>query len=118
MGTSNYLFISSMDVDPDHDRLLNEVYDSEHLPDILKVAGVRSAVRFRKIAGQITIGGIRRPIADDAAPIYHVLYTIERPDVLTSDAWKRAVEQGRWASQVRPHTTNRRQLLLERLDGQ
>ena len=96
MGTSDYLFIASMDVDRDHDRLLNEVYDSEHLPNLIKVPGVRAAVRFRKIAGQITIGGATQPIASDGAPIYHVLYTIEQPDVLTSEAWARAVEQGRW----------------------
>jgi hypothetical protein len=75
-------------------------------------------VRFRKIPGQISIGGVRRPIADDGAPIYHALYTIERPDVLTSGARERAVELDRWPSQVRQHTSNRRELLLERLDGQ
>jgi hypothetical protein len=35
--------------------------------------------------------------------------------VLLTDAWAKAVEQGRWPSQVRPHTSNRRHLLLERL---
>jgi hypothetical protein len=31
--------------------------------------------------------------------------------VLTSDAWAKAVEVGRWPSQVRPYTRNRRHVL-------
>jgi len=33
--------------------------------------------------------------------------------VLTSPAWDRAIEDGRWPSQVRPHTKNRRHVLLK-----
>jgi hypothetical protein len=32
-----YLFIASMDVDPDKEALFNEVYDTEHVPSLLKV---------------------------------------------------------------------------------
>jgi hypothetical protein len=31
--------------------------------------------------------------------------------VLTSKAWQEAVEAGRWPSQVRPHTKNRKHIL-------
>ena len=34
-----YLFIASMDVDADKEALFNEVYDTEHIPLILKVPG-------------------------------------------------------------------------------
>ena len=43
--TARYLFISSMDVDPDKEDLFNEVYDTEHIPNILKVPGVISVTR-------------------------------------------------------------------------
>jgi len=36
--------------------------------------------------------------------------------VLTSPAWDKAVEDGRWPSQVRPHTKNRRHVLLKLMD--
>ncbi len=39
-------------------------------------------------------------------PVYSAIYEIDSPDVLTSDAWKEAVERGRWP-QLRPHTSNR-----------
>ena len=36
---SKYLFVASMDVDPDKEALFNEIYDAEHVPNLLKVAG-------------------------------------------------------------------------------
>ena len=41
---SRYLFIASMDVDPDKDAIFNEVYDTEHIPSLLKVPGVRDLI--------------------------------------------------------------------------
>ena len=34
---SKYLFVASMDVDPDKEALFNEIYDAEHVPNLLKV---------------------------------------------------------------------------------
>jgi len=49
------------------------------------------------------------------APRFHALYELESPDVLLSEAFAKAVDQGRWPGQVRPHTSNRRHLMLKRL---
>jgi len=43
---SRYIFVASMDVDPDKEALFNEVYDSEHIPILLKVPGVRAVTRM------------------------------------------------------------------------
>jgi len=43
------------------------------------------------------------------------LYEIENPEVLVSDAWAKAVDQGRWPGQVRPFTKNRRHVLYKKL---
>ena len=40
---------------------------------------------------------------------------MERPPLLYSDAWAKAVDQGRWPGQVRPFTKNRRHVLYRRL---
>jgi hypothetical protein len=40
---SKYIFVASMDVDPDKEALFNEVYDIEHIPNLLKVPGVHAA---------------------------------------------------------------------------
>jgi hypothetical protein len=61
------------------------------------------------------IGGERKTIAIDAEPRYTALYEVTGPDVLTSEAWAEAVDQGRWPAQVRPYTRNRRHVLYRRL---
>ncbi len=52
-----------MDVEPAQDALFHEVYEGEHIPLILKVPGVISAVQFKKRELTMIIGGegARRP---------------------------------------------------------
>jgi len=89
--TSKYIFVVSMDVDPDKEALFNEVYDTEHVPALRTVP----------------IGGETRKLNHDA-PRYTAIYEIDGPHVLTSPEWAKAGEVGRWAKEVRPHTRNRR----------
>ena len=35
------------------------------------------------------------------------IYEVESPEVLGTPEWAAAVEEGRWAGEVRPYTTNR-----------
>jgi hypothetical protein len=112
---TRYLFTAAMDVAPDKEALFNEVYDREHIPLLLKVPGVVSVARFHLEPLTMIIGGERKTIAFPDEPRYSALYELESPDVLTSDAWAKAVDQGRWPGQVRPHTRNRRHTLRTRL---
>ena len=45
--TAKYLFIVSMDVEPEFEDFFNEVYDMEHVPNICKVPGVITAYRLK-----------------------------------------------------------------------
>ena len=45
---SNYLFVVNMDIDADKEALFNEVYDTEHIPNLLKV--YPDSIECRKIA--------------------------------------------------------------------
>lgn len=110
---TKYLMIASMDVDPEHEAIFNEVYDQEHVPNLSKVPGVLSVTRYKRETLTMNIGGERKTIEVPDEPIYTAIYELESPDVLTSAAWDKAVEQGRWPSQVRPHTKNRRHVLLK-----
>lgn len=112
---SPYLFSAAMDVDPAREALFNEVYDQEHVALLLKVPGVLSVARFRAEPVTMIIGGERKTSAIDAEPRYTALYELAGPEVLTSEAWAKAVDQGRWPSQVRPYTRNRRHVLYRRL---
>ncbi len=114
---SRYVFIASMDVDPDKEDLFNEVYDQEHVPLLLKVPGVISVTRFESAPLTMIMAGERRTIDAESEPRYSAAYEIESPDVLVSEAWAEAVDHGRWPTQVRPFTRNRRHTLKKMLPG-
>lgn len=109
--TTKYVFIVSMDVAPEKEALFNEIYDREHIPNLMKVPGVRSVTRLRTEPASVTIGGQTRELTGEGAPKYVAIYEIDSPDVLTSSAWAEAVELGRWPTEVRPHTSNRHHIL-------
>ncbi len=112
---TRFLFSAAMDVEPSREALFNEVYDTEHVPMLLAVPGVISIARLKVRPLTMILGGEKKSIVFESEPRYNALYEIESPEVLTSEAWGRAVDQGRWAPEVRPHTKNRRHLLFERL---
>lgn len=112
---SRYLFTASMDVDPAKEALFNDVYDTEHCPMLKEVPGVVSIARFKKTELTMVIGGERKTIVFESEPRYTAMYEIESPKVLVSDGWAAAVDRGRWPGQVRPHTSNRKHILWERI---
>jgi hypothetical protein len=75
------------------------VYDSEHVPNLLKVPGVQSVARME---GEPHDG-----------PRHSALYEIDGPNVLVSREWAKVVEAGRWSREVRPFTCNRRHALYK-----
>ena len=105
----------SMDVEPDREGLFNQIYDQEHVPNLKRVPGVLSVVRYQRQELTMAIGGQvkRMPVSH---PKYHALYELESPEVLVGEAWSKAVELGRWPEQVRPFTLNRQHLLANRSD--
>jgi hypothetical protein len=109
---SKYLFVASMDVHPEKVALFNEVYDSEHVPNLLKVPGVHSVTRIEGEPFVMSIGGEDKPVEQDG-PRHSAFYEIDGPQVLVSREWAKAVEAGRWPTEVRPFTRNRRHALYK-----
>jgi hypothetical protein len=109
--TAKYLFIVSMDVSPEKEALFNEVYDQEHVPNLLRVPGVRGATRLCTAPASVNIGGATMPLTGEGHPRYMAIYEIDSPDVLMSAAWAAAGEHGRWPTEVRPYTTNRQHVV-------
>ena len=107
----NYLFIASMDVQPEKEILFNEVYDLEHVPTLLTVPGVIHIFRTVREKLRLSMGGQNKEISFQDEPKYAAFYEIESPEVLISDPWAMGFEEGRWPSEVRPFTFNRRHIL-------
>jgi hypothetical protein len=105
--TTKFLFMVSMDVVEEKEALFNEVYDTEHVPLLLQVPGVRAVSRMKSEPAAFNIGGERKVLDGGSDPQYMALYEIDSPDVLLSREWAEAVEKGRWPSEVRPFTSNR-----------
>ena len=97
------LFLVRMDVAHDHAATFNEVYDTEHIPNLKAVPGVRRAARYTQ--------------PSPTEPRYLAAYELDDAGVLQSPAWKAAGEAGRWPGEIRPHTMNRHLAVYEWVGG-
>lgn len=99
-----HIFVVQMDIPAEHEAEFNRVYDTEHMPLISKVPGVRACYRYRLESSSR---------ADTAR--YMALYELDSPDIVNSEAWLAASEKGDWAPKVRPHTSNRGLHIMRRI---
>ncbi|MDX9860224.1 MAG: hypothetical protein RBS99_04830 [Rhodospirillales bacterium] len=98
------IFVVQMDVPPHLEDDFNRIYDTQHIPEITKVPGVRGCVRYRLANSDVA-----------GVPRYMAIYYVDSAEVPNSSAWKAASEKGDWATVIRPHVTNRIRSFLERL---
>ena len=110
--STRYVFVVSMDVDPAKEALFNEVYDTEHVPFLKQVPGVRAATRMQGEPFRHQVGCEAIAKKHEAAR-YTAIYEIDSPQVLLSPEWAKAAEAGRWPGQVRPFTRNRQHALYK-----
>ena len=100
----SYIYVVQMNIPAEHEAEFNRIYDSEHVPMLSKVPGVRSAARY--VLERSTQQGMQK---------YLAIYELDSPDVMNSAAWKEAGEWGDWAPKIRPHTQNRHHSVFRRL---
>jgi len=100
----SYIYLVQMDIPADKEADFNRIYDTEHVPMLAKVPGVRSAVRYRLEQSN-----------DPHMQYYMAIYEIDSPAVIESAAWQEAGARGDWATTIRPHTTERHHSLFRRL---
>jgi hypothetical protein len=99
-GGARYFYMVTFEIAPEDEPLFNEIYDTEHVPNLLQVDGVLGIMRFRDAAPN-----------DKGWLVYSALYVIARPDLPTTPEWKAKSELGRWAPLMRPRMKARRQRL-------
>jgi len=97
---ARHFYMVTFEIAREDEAEFNEIYDTEHVPNLLRVEGVLGVVRFR-----------------DAAPnaagwlVYSALYLLARPDLPDTPQWKAASEIGRWAPLMRPRLKSRQRRL-------
>jgi hypothetical protein len=99
-----YVYLVQMDIPAEHEAAFNRIYDTEHVPEILKVPGVRGCARY--VIEKTNKDGLAR---------YLALYEVDSPDVINGSAWMAASEKGDWAPKIRPHTTNRSHTIMRKI---
>jgi hypothetical protein len=89
---SGGLLVNAMSATPEGDAELNRWYDEEHIPALSAVPGTLLARRYRatRTTGSLLLA----------------LYHLESPEVVSSEAWARAVETP-WTKRVRPFMRDR-----------
>ena len=112
MSNSKYIFVVSMNIKKEHENLFNEVYDEEHIPYLLKVPGVNKVTRGKGVPFSFSIGGETKSM-NAPEQKFIAMYEIDNPDVVNSTEWSLAVEEGRWSTQVRQHTSERSHFMYE-----
>ena len=100
-GKTPYVFWVMMDVESHREALFNELYDTEHLPLLLKLAGSVNAVRYRTTT--------------PGEPRYLCAYEVENAELPMSKLWNDTSDIGRWKPEVRPYTFNKRYIVGERI---
>jgi len=100
----DYIFLVQMDIPKQLEDEFNRLYDTEHIPLISKVHGVRQCARY-----------VLETSENQDMPRYTAIYEVDSPDVLTSHAWKEASDTGEWKTVIRPYALNRQRSVFRRI---
>jgi len=90
-----YIFVAQVTMPASHHAIFEELYENEHVPNLMKVPGVKSCSRFK----------MEWAICEMAE--YLTIYEVDHPDVPKSEAWREAANKGGWGEKVRPFYTLR-----------
>ena len=75
-----YIYMVQMDIPAAHEADFNRIYDTEHVPEILKVPGVRGCTRY-----------VLEKTNKDGMARYLALYEMDAANVMESPAWLRRI---------------------------
>jgi hypothetical protein len=94
---SEYIYFLQQSVPPSLDAEFNTLYETDHIPLMLKAPGAESCSRYR----------LRYTDSSDV-PDYLAVYAIDAVDTPRSPSWKEQTNLGAWPTRIRPHFTARR----------
>ena len=101
---ADYIYLVQMDIPESMEDEFNRIYDTQHVPNIVKAPGVHGCTRFKLESTDV-----------EGTARYAAVYEIDSPGVPESDGWKAESEKGDWPSKIRPHTTNRTHIVYRKV---
>lgn len=101
---TRFVYIAQLAIPAAIERRFTELYDTEHVPALMAVPGVRSCSRFKLVWSDT-----------QDMPEYLAIYEVDAADVPKSQEWRQASASGDWPKEIRPHMTVRRHGMFERL---
>jgi hypothetical protein len=96
IGAAPSCMMITFEIAPEDEAEFNDIYDNDHIPNILKLKGVIEVIRFK-----------------DAVPnekgllVYSALYLLAQENLHQTPEWKVASDLGRWAPVIRPKVKSR-----------
>lgn len=96
VGAAPFCMMITFEIAPEDESEFNDIYDNDHIPNILKLKGVIEVIRFK-----------------DAAPnekgwlVYSALYILAQENLHQTAQWSELSDRGRWAPVMRPKVKSR-----------
>ena len=96
IGAAPFYMMVTFEIAPEDESEFNDIYDNDHVPNILKLKGVIEVIRFK-----------------DAAPnekgllVYSAFYVLAQENLHQTSEWKELSDLGRWAPVMRPKIKSR-----------
>jgi hypothetical protein len=97
---AKFFYMVTFEIAREDEALFNEIYDTEHVPNILRVEGVKGCMRIRD-HGPSEAGWL----------VYSTIYFLTDENLPETAAWKEASDMGRWAPLMRPKLKSRQRRL-------
>ena len=95
-GAAPFCMTITFEIAPEDEAEFNDIYDNDHIPNILKLEDVLEIIRFR-----------------DAAPnekgflVYSAIYFLAQENLHLTPEWTALSDLGRWAPVIRPKVKSR-----------
>jgi hypothetical protein len=96
IGAAPYCMTITFEIDPADEAEFNDIYDNDHLQNILKLDGVTEVIRF-KDAGPNEKGFL----------VYTAIYFMKTENLHLTPEWTKLSDVGRWAPVIRPKVKSR-----------
>ena len=95
-GAAPFCMMITFEIAPEDEVEFNEIYDDDHIPNILKLEGVVEVIRFRDAAPN-----------DKGYLVYSAIYFLAQENLHLTPEWTALSDIGRWAPVIRPKVKSR-----------